>query len=125
MKGVSFVAKLKKDSQNCYVIIFKHSFTLLFAFCILSLKKRLLKFDQELSACWKKRYSLRYQLYQRTARVFSFTNKILENLFGSGRCGSESCLQIYRFHIPGNYTSTLLQPSKIFKKSLNLAVIYC
>ena len=65
-------------------------------------KKTLLKFDQELSACWKKSYGLHYRL----PMLWSyFTSKISMNLFGSGsgsgsdRCGIGSCLQIYRFHI--------------------------
>ena len=40
-----------KDSQDCDLIILSHCFTLSFAFCKLSLKNRLLKFDQEFSAC--------------------------------------------------------------------------
>ena len=64
-------------------IILNHSFTLSFAFCkLLSLKKRLLKFDQELSACSKKKiYGLRLRL---PTHGSFFTSKILVNLFGSG-----------------------------------------
>ena len=73
-------------------------------FLLVIFKKRLLKFDQELSACWKKSYGLRNRL---PTHWSDFTSKISVNLFGSGsagkgndRCGSGSCLQIYRFHIP-------------------------
>ena len=89
-----------KDSQDCDS---QDSLTLLFAFCkLLSSKKRLLKFDQELSACWKKK--LRFTQSATNALVV-FYYQISVNFFESGsarsdRCGSGSCLQIYHFYIP-------------------------
>ena len=88
-----------------------HSFTLLFTFYkLLSLKKRLLKFDQELLACWKKSYDLRHRL---PTHWSYFTCKIWVNFFGSGSAGSNwcgSCLQIYRFHIPGQNKANEIFP---------------
>ena len=48
--------------------------------------------------------NLRFTLSATNALVV-FSSKISENIFesgsaGSDRCGSGSCLQIYRFHIP-------------------------
>ena len=89
-----------KDSQDRDSII-PLQFCSLFANY---LKKRLLKFDQELSASWKKSYDLRNRL---PTHWSYFISKISVKLFGSGsagsgsdRCGSESCLQIYRFLLP-------------------------
>ena len=102
MKGVSFVAKLQQKIPRIVTPwlnpSFKH-FCLLFANYI-SLEKRLLIFDQKLSACWKKSYGLRYRL---PTHWSYFTSKISVNLFGSGsdRCGNGSCLQVYRFYIRG------------------------
>ena len=48
-----------------------------------------------------------------------FTNKISVILFGSGsdRCGSGSCLQIYRFHIPDFNVSFFRVPCLLEKSS--------
>ena len=54
--------------MSCDSIILIHSFTLLFAFCKLFKKKRLLKFDQELSAC-RKKVTVYSMGYQRTGRI--------------------------------------------------------
>ena len=98
-----FCSNLASCSKRLPGLSLNHSQSLLYTFvCFLLIifKKRLLKFDQELSACWKKSYGLRYLL---PTHWSYFTGKISVNLFGSGsdRCGSGSCLQIYRFHIPG------------------------
>ena len=87
------------------------------AFCkLLSLKQRSLKFDQELSACWKKSYRLRYQL---PTHWLYFTSKISVNFFGSGSAGSGSCLQIYCFHIPG-YNTPLRSNDVILSSSSDI-----
>ena len=72
-QGSKFQTKVAaKDFQDCDSIILNHSFTLLFAFCKLSFKKRLLKFDQELSVCWKK-VTVYAIGYQRTGRILLAT----------------------------------------------------
>ena len=68
-EGSKFRCKVAvKDSQDCDSIVFNHFFTLSFAFRKLSLKKCLLKFDQELSACWKK-VTVRFTLSAANALV--------------------------------------------------------
>ena len=69
------------------------------------------------SGSHKKSYGLRYRL---PTHWSYFTGKILVNFFGSGsagsgsdRCGSESCLQIYRFHISGGAASTMRAKSYV------------
>ena len=51
---------------------FLYIYALLLAFRKLSLKKHLLKFNLELSACWKKSKCLRNRLPQRTGRILRY-----------------------------------------------------
>ena len=51
---------------------FLYIYALLLAFCKLSLKKHLLKFNQELLACWKKSKCLRNRLPQRTGCILRY-----------------------------------------------------
>ena len=64
-----------KNSSDCDSIISLH-FCLLFAYYLWA-KNRLLKFDEELSACWKKSYGLRLRL---PTHWSYFTSKNLMNL---------------------------------------------
>ena len=90
LKGSKFRCRVAvEDSQDCDSIISLH-FRLLFANYLTK------TFDQELSACWKKKLRFTLSAYRLPTHWSYFTGKISVNLFGSG-----SCLQIYRFHIPG------------------------
>ena len=67
-----------KVAERLPGLLLNHSFTLLFAFCKLSLKKRLLKFDQELSASWKKKF--RFTLSATNVLVVFYSQNFSESV---------------------------------------------